>query len=63
MERDDDWSWDRDDEEDYEKEDYCFSYDDIPEYRLRQKVGESINGYTKRVGSSGKFYMSKDDNF
>ena len=29
------------------EEDYCFSYDDIPEYRLRQKVGESINATQK----------------
>ena len=44
---------DDDDEWDYNRR--------IPEKRLHQKVGESIDGYTKRISKSGKYYMEKDD--
>lgn len=71
MERDDDWD-DDDDDWDYDWDDDDDEWDDddddewdynrkIPEKRLHQKVGESIDGYTKRISKSGKYYMEKDD--
>lgn len=71
MERDDDWD-DDDDDWDYDWDDDDDNWDDddddewdynhrIPEKRLHQKVGESIDGYTKRISKSGKYYMEKDD--
>lgn len=69
MERDDDWDdddddwdydWDDDDDDDDDDDEWDYNRR-IPEKRLRQKVGESIDGYTKRISKSGKYYMEKDD--